>query len=77
MPHKDEITYNIGPWVFHIANYKDWKPGYQISITDSYHFFNTDRTFKTQENAKKYILKIAKQLIRLLVKDLESKKEDK
>jgi len=66
-----EHSFKVGPLRFVVGNYKDWKPGYQLRLGyDMQGVLNTDRTFKTIDNAKKYVqkqlLKMAKEIIFLV-----------
>lgn len=65
-------VFRIGVWNFHIDNFEDWKPGYQISLHDSLGgVLDPYKTFKSPENAEKYVRKKLSKLARDLHKILK------
>ena len=66
-----ETFHRVGPWVIAISNYEDWKPGYQIRLSDRHGCLDPGRTFKTVENAVKYARKRARAYAKQIVRTLD------
>ena len=72
LPH----YFSIGPFTFHLDHFKDGKGapyGCQLHL-DSNHqslLLDTNKTFRTTQNAEEYVCRQLKTLVRLLLKDLK------
>lgn len=66
----DVYYFRVGPWHFAVGNYEDWKPGYQIHLDDHRGFVNCHRTFRTPQNAEKWVRSTCRRLAKQLLKEL-------